>query len=59
MAMAFLPGKYQKTNSKASSSIASSRDGWERVCFIGLTQGPEHCDERSKGRLSFDTSVFS
>ena len=54
MAMAFLPGKYQKTNSKASS-----RDGWERVCFIGLTQGPEHCDERSKGRLSFDTSVFS
>ena len=54
MAMASLPGKHQKTNSKASSSIASSRDGWERVSFIGLTKGPKHCNERSKRKLIFD-----
>ena len=49
MAMASLPGKHQKTNSKASS-----RDGWERVSFIGLTKGPKHCNERSKRKLIFD-----
>ena len=58
MAMAFLPGKHQKTNSKASSLIASSRDGWERVSFIELTQWPKHCTERSKRKLIFD-NVFS
>ena len=54
MAMASLPGKYQKTNFKASPSIASSRDGWERASSIGLTQGPKHCNERSKRKLIFD-----
>ena len=52
--MAFLPGKHKKTNSKASSSITSSRDGWEGVSFIGLTKGPKHCKERSKRKLIFD-----
>ena len=43
---------------KASTSIASSRDGWEGVSFIGLTKGPKHCKERSKRKLIFD-NVFS
>ena len=54
MAMASLPGKHQKANSKASSSTASSRNGWEGVSFIELTQWPKHCNERSKRKLIFD-----
>ena len=54
MAMASLPGKNQTTNSKASLSIASLKDGWERVSFIGLTQGPKHCNTRSERKLIFD-----
>ena len=52
--MASLPGKNQATNSKASLSIASSKDGWERVSIIGLTQGPKHWTERSKRKLICD-----
>ena len=51
MAMASLPGKNQTTKSKASLSIASLKDGWERVGFTGLTQGPKNCNERSKRKL--------